>query len=243
MRLISDVSEFKSFVESSEKVARGCVVDTSVLFAVTYESKSHLAATEAMEFLAEKSVPLISNVTTRSEFLDVIIRRQLTCGVIEFFNRYGKTIDSSTRLFKILKSVRDKESENESQGDVYVLEPTRLKEIRRLLSDDGNRVSRWLQFCAHYLSPRLQDEWELLEDEYGLTFLEVLEGEINDYFPKGLLWKDLVKLAGRSGLRSSDAMILNFFGSSVFEVLVTRDHDFKYFAEIQGDDKTIVLLP
>lgn len=72
----------------------------------------------------------------------------------------------------------------------------------------------------------LLNEWILIEQEMGLNFIEVMEGRTSEEITSPLRWKDMVELMGDYGLRGPDAMILNLFAKSKFQVLITADSDF-----------------
>ena len=54
---------------------RGCLIDTNVLFALNnlYE-KHHKDAHKSFQFLSENNIPVYTNVTIRSEFIDLLRR-------------------------------------------------------------------------------------------------------------------------------------------------------------------------
>jgi predicted nucleic acid-binding protein len=51
-------------------MAKGCIVDTSILFAVSYPNDAHnTAASELFDYLAELKIPAFTNVNIRAEFI------------------------------------------------------------------------------------------------------------------------------------------------------------------------------
>lgn len=89
-----------------------------------------------------------------------------------------------------------------------------------------SNVRSWEEFCAQYIGSLLVNEWMMLEDDYGLNFVEVMEGGRSELFHSDLRWTDMVYLVGEQGIRAPDAMILNMFIKSKFPLLITTDGDF-----------------
>jgi len=90
----------------------------------------------------------------------------------------------------------------------------------------------------------LSNEWKSLEEEFGLSFIEVMEGETSDVVTTPLYWSDMVSTMGAYGVRGTDAMILNLFRSCSLNVLITSDNDFN-FDEIDDpalQDKGVMIL-
>ncbi|MFN8943287.1 MAG: hypothetical protein ACK5WZ_01530, partial [Pseudobdellovibrionaceae bacterium] len=90
----------------------------------------------------------------------------------------------------------------------------------------------------------LSSEWLSLEKEFGLSFIEALEGETSDIVTTPLNWSDMVGTMGLYGVRGTDAMILNLFRSCSLNILITSDIDFK-FDEIDDpalDKKGVLIL-
>lgn len=88
------------------------------------------------------------------------------------------------------------------------------------------------------------NEWKLLEEEYGLNFVEVLENQTSLQIPKPLLWQDMVYLMGKNGLRAADAMTANLYSKSIFKLLISSDSDFNNLQidELNPDEKYVFLL-
>lgn len=76
-------------------------------------------------------------------------------------------------------------------------------------------------------------DWTIAEKELGLNFIEIMEGNVSEYFHSPLKWTDMVKLMGNHGLRGPDAMVLNLFTNSRFPLLITTDSDFEFCLDDQ----------
>ncbi len=90
----------------------------------------------------------------------------------------------------------------------------------------------------------LASEWQMIEDEFGLNFVEIMEGQISNLFNSPLIWKDMVEFMGTYGQRAPDAMIVNLFLKSKFPLLITSDSDFEscFTDPILHQDKAIYIL-
>lgn len=90
----------------------------------------------------------------------------------------------------------------------------------------------------------MNESKKLLEKEFGLNFVEVMEGQSSDLFYSDLKWSDMVALMGLNGIRGPDAMILNLFTKSKFPLLITADSDFERCLpdELKQAEKAIYFL-
>lgn len=116
-------------------------------------------------------------------------------------------------------------------------------EVLDLLADQKN--SSFCECDYRYVDQKLMNEWTMVEEDLGLNFIEIMEGQVSDHFDSPLAWSDMVQVMGERGLRGPDAMIANLFAKSNFPLLITNDSDFeKCFSDTfdKGDDKAIFLL-
>jgi hypothetical protein len=90
----------------------------------------------------------------------------------------------------------------------------------------------------------LKNEWQIMEEELGLHFIEVLEGQTSDIITEPLKWIDMVQTMGDLGIRGPDAMIINLFTSSNLPLLITADKDFEFknSDDVSTFGKTILIL-
>ncbi|MGE3758208.1 MAG: hypothetical protein AB7H97_10650, partial [Pseudobdellovibrionaceae bacterium] len=106
-------------------------------------------------------------------------------------------------------------------------------------------ISDWKDFCSKYIGTMLTTEWTMLEQEWGLNFVEVMEGQISPLFNSPLYWTDMVQVMAEHGQRGPDAMIINLFAKSNFPLLITSDSDLETcFTDPLQDysDKAILVL-
>lgn len=128
-------------------------------------------------------------------------------------------------IFKLLKYVRDKDTEAKRNGESYKIDERRLKNLRRIIDSDFG-ISDWKHFCSKYVGTMLISEWTLVEEDLGLNFVEIMEGQ-PPIFNSPLYWKDMVEIMGTHGQRGPDAMIINLFSKSNLPLLITSDSDFE----------------
>lgn len=226
MQIIKGIDSFKKYLKTYT-VNHGCLADTGFLYALSYkDDRLFEFANDVHDLLVECEVPIYSNVISRMEWLDLIFRKQVTFGCIQVF-------ETATRhsfqkpIYNTLKNIRDRNTASNKNNESYKIDESRLKKLRKnLIKEYG--VIDWTDFCSKYVDQKLTNEWEFIEQELGLNFVEIMEGQVSDLFDSELKWKDMVDVMGKQGLRGPDAMIVNCFNKSKFELLITSDSDFEY---------------
>jgi hypothetical protein len=168
------------------------------------------------------------------EFVDLILRKQITKGCIKLFEKIERGVHNQ-ELFNLLKNIRDNNTAAERNKESFKIGEGQIKKLRKLIVD-STAGTDWKNFCAEYTHSVLVPEWKLLEDELGLNFIEILEGETSELFKEPLRWSDMVQIMGQHGMRGPDAMIMNLFQKSSFPLLITGDSDFENCFE---DSKTL----
>ena len=227
MRVLRGLDSFKKFIDSSRS---GVLADTDFLYAsADTDDRLNDKALEAFEILEELEVPIYVNVISRMEFADLIFRKQLTIGAIETYEKMGS--EDHRDLFNFLKSIRDENTAHRRSGQSYKVAEGRLKKLRAHF--EGVSETAWKVFCGQYAGEKLSNEWKILEEEFGMKFIEVLEGQTSDIIEKPLYWGDMIQVMGREGLRGPDAMITNLFIKSRLPLLITTDAD---IVKSFGDD-------
>jgi predicted nucleic acid-binding protein len=243
MQILRGLAEFKELLENGTTKI-GCLADTGFLYALAYkDDRLFEHANDIHDLLVENEIPIYSNVISRMELIDLIFRKQVTLGCIQLFesasdHSYHKPI------YNILKDIRDKDTAAKRNGESFKVDEGRLKKIRKNLVKEYG-ITDWADFCAKYTDAKLINEWMSIEQDLGLNFVEILEGQTSDLFNDPLRWSDMVEVMGKKGLRGPDAMIVNLFDKSKFEVLITSDSDFeKCFTDPlqQISTKTILVL-
>ena len=221
MEIIRNMSHFREWLRNSKIV--GCLADTGFLYAVAdTDDRLYEKAIEAFEALEELNIPVYMNVISRMEFVDLIFRKQITIGSVETFGASDPTATPKA-LFNLLKSIRDENTAQKRDCQSYKVPEGKLKKLREHLN--LAKANGWRVFCRQYAGEKLFNEWEMLEDELGLHFIEILEGQTSEIVEQPLRWSDMVQVMGRHGLRGPDAMTTNLFLKSNLPLLITTDSD------------------
>lgn len=223
MQILKTTEHVKKFLSESS-CEPGCLADTGFLYAASYmDDRLYDQALEIFDLLAEFQIQIFANVISRMEFVDLIFRKQVTVGAINLFNEMNpKSIH--TNLFNLLKNIRDQDVAHKKKKLSYKISENRLKALREELEATAG-PTKWINFCAMYSGEKLFNEWEILEQEFGLNFVEVLDGETSDIIERPLHWNDMVRTMGELGIRGPDAMITNLFLKSRLPLMITTDAD------------------
>jgi hypothetical protein len=204
----------------------GCFADTSFLYGIAYDDdRLHGNANVIHDLLSDYSVPIYANVISRMEFVDLILRKQMTNACISLFGKLQRNAGNQ-ELFNLLKNIRDKDTAARGKRESFKINESHFKKLRKFIIDTSSGED-WKTFCGKYVGTTLLSEWKIVEEDLGLNFVEILEGEKSDFFDEPLHWDDMVQIMGKNGMRGPDAMILNLFLKSKFPLLVTGDSDFE----------------
>lgn len=243
MRILRNIDELNQFL-AINGCQEGCFADTGFLYGLAYEDdRLFNQANDVHDVLADAGIPIYANVISRLELIDLIFRKQVTDGCIQIFNGINISL-SNSEIYKALKYIRDKDTEAKRKKESFRVDERRLKIIRRNI-DLIDGLNGWRGFCSKYIGKMLENEWTILEQEFGLNFIEALEGQNSPLLNSPLYWKDMVQVMSEHGQRGSDAMIINLFKRSKFPLLITGDSDFENcFTDPlqQVSPKTILIL-
>ncbi len=239
LRGLDQLTEFMNRVDCSD----GCLADTGFLYGMSYkDDRVYPQSLEVSLVLEEKNIPIHTNVIGRGEFVDLVFRKMLTRGAMKLY----KSMDSHTdqrSLFNFVKAIRDREVRDKRNRKSYKIGERELKDLRKEIVTIAG-TSGWRSFCSTYAGEMLVNEWEYLEDDYGLYFIELMEGQTSRLVPRPLLWREMVETMGKFGIRGPDAMILNLFKSCSLNLLITSDQDFN-FSEVDDPElekKAVLIL-
>lgn len=242
MRILRTSDELSEYLNANDCKA-GCFADTGFLYGAAFKDDRLFGkASDAVELIAEREIPLYANVISRMEFIDLILRKQLTAGCVELLGRLEQN-DENEKLFNLLKNIRDNQTAAKRNKESYKISENHLKKLRGIIKQFGSEYD-WNRFCAEYADRLLFNEWKMLEEDLGLNFVEVLDGGTSEFFKEPLRWNDMVQIMGKHGMRGPDAMIANLFLKSRFQLLITGDSDFETVLEDSPDanDKAVFIL-
>jgi predicted nucleic acid-binding protein len=243
MQILRNFKELSTYLNAN-RCEVGCLADTGFLYGLAYkDDRLFEPANDVHDLLSEKNIPVYANVISRMEFVDLIFRKQVTIGCVQIFkNSAGHNFGND--IFNLLKDIRDKDSAAIRKNESYKVDEGRLKRLRKLLVN-AYGINDWKDFCSKFVGQMLSNEWIAIEEDLGLNFIEILEGQTSPLIRAPVEWADMVAIMGEQGLRGPDAMIVNLFLKSKFPLLITSDADFEVTisaSEQDLSDKTILFL-
>lgn len=242
MQILRGIEQLEKYLDSVDCSA-GCLADTGFLYGASFtDDRVYPQSLEVSVALEDRNIPIYSNVISRMEFVDLVFRKLITNGAIQMYQAMD-TKSSHKGLFDFLKKIRDEDTAAKRENQSFKIGESRLKKLRQKIEEAAG-LQGWKEFCATYGGSLLQTEWVTLEEELGLKFVEVLEGQTSDVIHSPLHWADMVSIMGRLGIRGPDAMVINLFKASIFPLLITVDGDFELssFDDLAATSKAIFVL-
>jgi predicted nucleic acid-binding protein len=243
MLILNNLKEVNQYLEQLGSL-HGCLADTGFLYALSYDDDRFFEkANDLHDLLSEKQIAIFTNVVSRMEFVDLIFRKQVTGGVIQLYDELIAK-ENSKYFYNFVKNIRDLESRGRKINNSFKVGEYHIKKLREEISQHYGDKS-WQDFCRQFVGKMLINEWRLLENEFGLNYMEALEGTCHELLNLPLDWVDVVQLMAEQGFRTPDAMIINMFSKSKFELLITSDQDFKKFfstSDKELNSKAIYIL-
>lgn len=236
-------SDILKTANSHPEFKKGCVVDTSILFAASYTPDFfNKESEELFEYLAELEIPLFTNINIRSEFMNKQRQVMIPEGLSDLYTSFGKSLD--VVLYSKLQSNYTTVSEGRKTGKSYKLDENQIKSWRKLLrfrqlkTNDG-----WIQFCSDYLKGKIETVWDKACDEFGINFLSLRDDDKPNWLTGDMNWDGMAQIIGQYGIASSDAMIINLFLNSHFPAIITADGEIAYVVEKIAPLNKFVIIP
>jgi hypothetical protein len=125
-------SEVLKTVSARPTLKRGCLVDTSVLFAASYPpDEFNNESEELFDFFSELEIPVYTNVNIRAEFIDQHRRVMVPEGLSDMYTSQGKAVHSV--VYAKLQSVYTSLSTARKTGQPYKFNEDQIKSWRRTL--------------------------------------------------------------------------------------------------------------
>lgn len=227
---VRGLSQLLATLKSDKNARHGCLVDNSILFALSYPLDAfNDEAERAFNVLTKESIPAFTNVNIRTEFIELHRRVAIPEALIDLLEDAEESLDSE--IVQQLKSLRTSYRKFQKDEKSYKLDDRAIKKYRRLLQKyELNGKDGWEQFCKDYLTGTIQAIWDTTVDQWNLNFISLRSSEKHPLIQDEVTWENMVKLVERFGLGSMDAMILNLFQCSTLSILLTADSDLAYSA-------------
>lgn len=222
-------SELDVLIESHPNIKNGILIDTNILVAATYDmDKYNEVAKKFIDSLIGNQIPLYCNVNIRAEFLDIHRRIIASEAILGFENICDKPLLPPS-LASDLSSYRrrwDNHYKNKPDDPPLRLSDSEIKNFRmQMVKVKGVGTDLWTILSSDQIDTKLETVWNDAETKLGLNFLSLRKEDQEQYLNKKPEWDDVVKLMSNPGLSSYDAMIVNMFFVSKFEVIASSDSD------------------
>lgn len=231
-------------LSTANQFHRGCLVDTSVLFAAIMDTDIYNEiACDLLNQLILKRVPLYINVSIRAEFLNNMRRVVIGEAAIDLYEDFGSQLPD--KIFDKFRSLRNRAKEAVKQGKVFRLHEEDIRQIKILFHEVGNFYDEpiWDLFCDSYLKGKIQSEWNTVVTKLGINTLSFAGDSKTNYQSLELAWEDVVRILESSTIGSSDAMIISHFVRSDLMLAVTADEDLADVIQAQNEpNKTVCFL-
>jgi hypothetical protein len=241
----SDFQRYYAEARQSADFAPGTILDTNILIALTYEVKSNHE--EVTEFFDNHLLPESENgfrffttVNTRSEYLDFNRRLIITECLRDMADEHSR-VKITTKAKAQIQYQSGLLKRREQQGGDPVLNDTQVKSIKSTFSAgrfSGN--AGWLAICEEFLAKKLDAAEENLLG-LNVEYISQHEPSQKDLFSRRIDWSDAKRIAERTCLGLSDAMIINAFQCSRFPFIVSTDFDLGYAVLASKELKDVVM--
>jgi hypothetical protein len=248
MGQVVSFSEFRKYyasIQGHRDFSLGTILDTNILIALSYESKS--SHEETFDFFARELFPkqelgfrFFTTANTRSEFLDFNRRMIMTEHLRDMIDEHSQW-KITTKAKAQIQYQSGQLKRREQQGGDPVFNDTQIKMIKAAFSAGRfSGKSGWLGLCEKLLSGQLDAVESSLED-LGIKYISQHESEQRDLFSKKIDWPDAKRIAEETCLGLADAMILNAFQCSRFPFVISADFDIGYAVLASSELKDVVM--
>jgi len=218
------ISNLESSLEKYPQLKQGCIVDTNLLFASSYESDLYNDwSEEVFELLQKNSIPVYTNMNVRSEFINLQRRVLIAEGLSKFYSDTSSFLEGV--IYEKLKKIKRRGVDSATKGTPFKVSESEITEFMVLFGHEpfSDGPSGWTIFCRDYFAPYLSRVWPDIVKKLKINFLGTREIESGEFFDKHPSWDNMIAILGESGIGSADAMILNLFQESKLPLLITAD--------------------
>lgn len=240
---IRGFSEFKTFLDADKSKVKGCLVDTSVLFAASYTpDKFNEECEKPFDELFKRNIPAFTNISVRHEFLEKQRRVLIADSLVVFYEIYGKMLPPALEMkLKSHKTSHQKKADEEKPTGLQKQQIDSYSKSLRAVSVNGRNA--WDVLCQDLFAPQLLPVWDKAVQEFRIVELKIRAEDASAYIQKNPDWDDAVRLMGKYGLGSTDAMIINMFLCSAISVMLTADFEMARAAAIESQNSKAVFIP
>ena len=112
-----------------------------------------------------------------------------------------------------------------------------------MLKENLLKDNLWDLFCTTYVGDKILNIWLDTVENFQLNFIDSSLPEQEIFIEHMPSWESVITLMGSQGLSSADAMIINFFQSSKFELILSNDVDIEYAVHKLNNPKKLCLVP
>lgn len=230
-------------ISNSHDLKRGCIVDTSILFAYSYPNDNfNRVSSELFDYLSDLKIPLFTNANIRAEFVNNYFQVLVPEALNDLYQ--NRSIDTSDEMNRKLASNYTVLNEARTTSKSYKFNSTKVDEWRKLLRKQNNKnQDGWFSFCSSYVNHALTDVWDTTCAEAGINFLTLRGSDQKKWMISPIEWPDMVKIVGNYGVGSFDAMIINLFLNSHFSSLITADREIAKVIKSLKPDNKFVFVP
>lgn len=224
--MILKLEELSKILLPEKSLGLGCIVDTNVIFAATLPSDSYNEwAERVFDELNSLGIPVFTNINIRSEFIELNRRVLIPECLMDFYRDMHGNLN--IEIEQKLKSLRTLKGRAINEGKSFKLSDSEIKKYRALLSKAryGSNLNGWEVFCRDYFHKYIKNVWDDTIDDLKIQFLGTRAIESKDFFDDDPKWSDMIDIVGKSGIGTSDAMIINLFLKSKLPLIVTADSD------------------
>lgn len=236
-------SQLEAILEEETPEVKGCFVDSSVLFAASYDFDLHHESTEPVfDFLARERIPVYTNVVVKHEFLELHRRVTIPEALSDFFTDYQAYLTEN--LFNSLKAHQNTHRNKIKQGRSARFNVDQIREKRELLENFKiEDKTGWQILGEDYVRDRLAPIWDRFVSEFNLIELHVREGDNSPFLNATPSWKRVYELMGKHLISSSDSLILNMFLFSKISYLITADVELAKCCDRESGGAKTIFLP
>ena len=228
------------FYLDQEKESRKAFLDTNILFSYSYDTDIfHDEILNIFSIIKDKKTKIYSNITTRSEFIE-LQRRVIITEALTWIGEKIYGVSNSSNIARELKSHTTKVRKRVIEKNPLILNDIDIKKFKDLLSISTEKTNNvWLKICNDNLSTKLKKSFEIISHYVELEYISLRADDRSSEIIGEVSWDGMCEIIEATGLATNDAMILNIFQNTDIPFLFTSDFDIVYAAAILPKKKYV----